>query len=260
MRKLYSILLGILLILAFSSCEQQPLEIEDEVISGGISFHVKYRISQGPTVIFENGLTTPLSTWKALTDSLPSEISYFSYDRAGVGDSQMSPNERTVPNMVTELKELLASQNIPGPYIYVAHSFGSYLGRYFATKYPEEIKSLILVDPAPDLMYDAYTEQDIADYKKIAGDGYVNAPVGEQLEWEQYLENRKYVQAEPVPDQVPMIILTATQWDFYEYHAEILNENPQSKHLKVEGSHDLHKEKPQLISRFIKRASRRLDR
>ena len=50
-----------------------------------------------------------------------------------------------------------------------------------------------------------------------------------------------------ISNNIPMTILSATQWDFYQYHESILNKNPNSKHLKIEGSHDLHHDRPDVI-------------
>jgi pimeloyl-ACP methyl ester carboxylesterase len=129
---------------------------------------------------------------------------------------------------------------------------GTYLARYFAIHYPEEIKALILIDPSPDKLYDEYSEQEYEEFQKIGKDSFSNAPAGEQKEWHNYLENRKYVQEKPLPDRFPVIIVSATEWDFSRYHAAMMNRHPESKHLILEGSHAVHQEEPGRILSIIK--------
>jgi pimeloyl-ACP methyl ester carboxylesterase len=128
---------------------------------------------------------------------------------------------------------------------------GSYLARYFAVSYPDEVVGLLLIDPSPDKMYDDYTEQEYQDFKEIGDKSFENAGPGPKKEWEAYLENRKYVADKPISDDIPMFILSATEWDFYDYHKEMMNKNYYSRHLKIEGGHGLHQEQPDLIIRLV---------
>jgi pimeloyl-ACP methyl ester carboxylesterase len=214
--------------------------------------HIKVQGEGMPVVIFENGMGSSMDAWKSIPDEVSTFATTFCYDRAGLGKSELSSNPRTIPNMVEELREALRKQNLQPPYIYVAHSMGSYVARYFAMTYPEEIKAILLVDPSPDKMYDEYSEEEYKNFKQYGNQSYADAQVGTKLEWENYLDNRKYVQTATIPDAIPVVILSATQWDFFEYHKQIMNNHPKSRHLKVEGSHDLHQEQPDLIVQWIK--------
>jgi hypothetical protein len=49
-----------------------------------------------------------------------------------------------------------------------------------------------------------------------------------------------------------MIILSATERKFFTCNAEMMNNNPNSKHLKIEGSNWLHQEKPELVIKLIR--------
>jgi pimeloyl-ACP methyl ester carboxylesterase len=78
------------------------------------------------------------------------EIAHFArvclYDRAGYGWSDPSPRARVPSVMAEELHSLLHKSGEPGPYILVAHSFGSYNAVMFAHKYPQEVAGLVLAD------------------------------------------------------------------------------------------------------------------
>jgi len=245
MRKLYCVILLLHTYYVTRSQTDTFVELED------FKVHIKIRGEGKPIVIFENGMGSSLDTWKNIPLEVSALTKTVNYDRAGLGKSDLSPNPRTIPNMVDELRRALKQQNLQPPYIYVAHSMGSYLARYFAITFPEEIKALVLVDPSPDKMYDEYSPKELQEFIAFGNKSYKDAQEGTKLEWQNYLDNRTYVQT-PIPDAIPIVILSATQWNFYEYHENIMNTHPKSKHLKVEGSHDLHHEQPELIVDLIK--------
>jgi pimeloyl-ACP methyl ester carboxylesterase len=217
----------------------------------GTRFHFLAYGHGSPTVLFENGMASSLDTWGSIPDSISKTTKVFAYDRAGIGRSDTISAERSIPNMVNELRDILKKEHVRPPYIYVAHSMGSYLARYFAAHYPDEIQAILLIDPSPDKMYDDYNEQEYREFKEFGDQSFLDASIGPKSEWENYLDNRRYVRDAVISDRIPMVIISATQWDFYDYHEGMINGNPYSKHLKEEGGHDLHQEKPQLIIDLI---------
>ncbi|ADD40014.1 alpha/beta fold hydrolase [Stackebrandtia nassauensis] len=68
------------------------------------------------------------------------------YDRGGSGYSDPMPLPRTAEAVATELRDLLHAQNIPGPYVLVAHSLGGAYAQRFAQLYPTEVAGLVWVD------------------------------------------------------------------------------------------------------------------
>jgi pimeloyl-ACP methyl ester carboxylesterase len=70
----------------------------------------------------------------------------FTYDRAGYGWSQLSPQPRTSEQAVTELAQLLTQAQIPPPYVLLGDSFGTYNIRLFAHHYPDQVVGMVLTD------------------------------------------------------------------------------------------------------------------
>lgn len=68
------------------------------------------------------------------------------YDRGGSGYSDPMPLPRSAEAVATELRDLLHAQNIPGPYVLVAHSLGGAYAQRFAQLYPTEVAGLVWVD------------------------------------------------------------------------------------------------------------------
>ena len=82
--------------------------------------------------------------------SVQSEVAQFTrvctYDRAGLGWSEVSPHPRTAANIVDELHTLLEQAGQQPPYILVGHSKGGMYVRLFAHTYPDEVVGMVLVD------------------------------------------------------------------------------------------------------------------
>ncbi len=101
----------------------------------------------GPTVLFEAGIAATNLNWFHIQEMVAKSAATASYDRGGLGWSSPCQTERTPGNLAPELHELLQQAGIKPPYILVGHSFGGLVMRRFALLYPEEVASMVLVDP-----------------------------------------------------------------------------------------------------------------
>lgn len=121
---------------------------------GGYRLHLDCRGHGGPTVVLESGLGCNSLDWALVQPELSKFTRVCSYDRAGYGWSDESPNERTSENIVAELHALLHKSGIPGPYILVGHSFGGINVRLYASHYPDEVAGVVLVDSSHEDLFD----------------------------------------------------------------------------------------------------------
>jgi pimeloyl-ACP methyl ester carboxylesterase len=78
------------------------------------------------------------------------------YDRASLGLSDPAPKPRTSQDMVADLHSLLTNAQIPGPYLLVGHSMGSFNVLIYAQEYPADIVGLVLVDPSHPDQYEQW--------------------------------------------------------------------------------------------------------
>jgi pimeloyl-ACP methyl ester carboxylesterase len=99
-----------------------------------------------PLVVFESGVYSGSADWGYIQPEVAKGGRTCSYDRAGMGWSQPSPNPRDSATMARELHQLLHAANEPGPYVLVGHSMAGLLTRAFVSQYPDEVVGLILVD------------------------------------------------------------------------------------------------------------------
>lgn len=99
------------------------------------------------TVVFENGLGPPLEIWGKVQPEVSRFARTVSYDRAGVGLSEVGPSPRDGRRIASELHQALRAAGLPPPYVLVGHSFGGLCIRVFAGIYAQDVSAMVLVDP-----------------------------------------------------------------------------------------------------------------
>ncbi len=122
--------------------------------------HVVEQGDSGPTVVLEAGLMSTVLSWTDLGRRLARSFRVVSYDRAGLGWSDLGPLPRTSDRIVDELHTLLQRAGAPSPYILVGHSFGGLTMPLFAARYPRETAGLVLIDPVAAAEWDPPSEHD----------------------------------------------------------------------------------------------------
>lgn len=102
-----------------------------------------------PTVVFEAGSAATRSTWALVQTKVASFARAVVYDRAGLGRSGPDPTGRTLDRMADDLNDLLDGLGA-GPFILVGHSAGGPIVRLAASRRPDRIAGLVLVDPTDE--------------------------------------------------------------------------------------------------------------
>ena len=115
---------------------------------GGYRLHIRPMGEGNPTVVFDSAMGGSCLSWTLVQPEVSTFTQTCSYDRAGFGWSDTGPSPRTVGRVVEELHDLLQRSRIGGPYVLVGHSYGGLAIRLFASRFPEEVAGMVLVDPA----------------------------------------------------------------------------------------------------------------
>ena len=116
-------------------------------IGGGRRLYLLEKGSGEATVLFEAGIAATNLNWFHIQERVSRFANTASYDRSGLGWSSPSRTARTPSNLAAELHELMREAGLKPPFILVGHSFGGLVVRKFALLYPEEVASVVLVDP-----------------------------------------------------------------------------------------------------------------
>lgn len=120
---------------------------------GGHRLHIHCQGEGSPTVVTECGHGTFSLAWTLVQEEVARFTRVCSYDRAGLGWSEPSPNARTASNIVEELHALLAQAGIKPPYVLVGHSIGGLFVRVYAHRYPDQVAGLVLDDPTHEEVF-----------------------------------------------------------------------------------------------------------
>lgn len=105
--------------------------------------------TDAPTVVFEAGAAADRSSWALVQPRVARLTRAIVYDRSGLGRSPVDPTGRTIDRMADDLGDLLDHFG-PGPFILVGSSAGGPIIRLAASRRPERIAGLVLVDPADE--------------------------------------------------------------------------------------------------------------
>jgi len=218
----------------------------------GQKFRIKELGSGDITVLFECGMSDSIEAWQSIPDSVALFAHVFLYDRSGIGKSDPSELERTIPNMVYELHRILEQESVNPPYVLVGHSLGGFITRYFIRQYPGEIRGLLLLDPSAEAWWDGMSKKELEEYKTGGDEWYSTWPESYRKEWDQLLHNREYMRDIIIPEDLPVVLVSATAWNWYKYHKKIIKGLSNTRHVELEGGHYIHHDHPDLIIQFIK--------
>ena len=120
---------------------------------GGYKLHLFCTGSGAPTVVLEHGHGATYLDWHLVQPKLSEFARVCSFDRAGYGWSDPSPQPRLPSMMAEELRKLLEAAGEKPPYILVGHSFGGLDAIIFAHKFPSDVAGVVLVDSShPDVL------------------------------------------------------------------------------------------------------------
>ena len=93
---------------------------------GGYRLHINCTGTGSPTVVVEAGWGDMSASWGWVQPEVAKTTRICTYDRAGMGWSEASPQPRTAREYAKELHTLLTKANERGPYVLVGHSMGGF--------------------------------------------------------------------------------------------------------------------------------------
>jgi len=111
------------------------------------------------TIILLPGLNVilPSVDFKPLMDELSVSYNVVSVEYFGYGFSDETNTPRTNENYVEEIRQTLTTAGFKPPYILMPYSASGIYAEYYAAKYPQEVKALILLDTTSSAEKDTTT-------------------------------------------------------------------------------------------------------
>lgn len=237
---------------------------------GGHALHLEVRGgTRRLTVVLEAGGVADVSSWATVPDSLARQTgaTIVTYDRAGLGLSEMGPPDLTPDDEVRDLREALDQLGTPPPTILVATSYGAMLALLHAALYPDRIVGLVLVDPMNPLFVQATGDFVQSTAPHIAKPENDRERVVVRM-MRTFSDLTARTAAIEPGLEIPMIVLTAGEpwWGDEEIDRawrqshEVMAGRSDRELVVAEGSdHDVPEERPDLIVDAVKRLLTLLD-
>jgi pimeloyl-ACP methyl ester carboxylesterase len=223
-----------------------------------------------PVVVFLSGRGSRLETFTLVQTEISKVARTFSYDRAGLGKSEMLDTVRSFDNMIKELNLILDKESIEPPYILVGHSLGGFIARYYYHLHQEKVAGIVLIDPGHEDDIQVLLSSRTGTERKIL-DSLIHAinpewSEGRKYEYKYSDYNDRLMKGITQPTNIPLTLLISTKWD--EKEIGITREDVDSRTklmtdwvkdikgaktvLTDNSGHFIHKEEPELVTKEIK--------
>ncbi len=231
----------------------------------GHKMHVYSMGSGEKTIVLLPGLgvSLPSADLGPLMRELSIEYTVVGIEFFGTGFSDQTDAPRTNDNFTEEIRLALAQSGFNAPYILMPHSASGVYSEYYATKYPEEISAIIMLDststavnakgnipkfvygiaklqqatgltrltmalmPSPQKIENGYTEKEINDYKlfnfHVINDNMIDQSY-------RMIENINETKGIPFPQGIPVLKIITTQ------SVKRVGQEYQTEHLNRLGS------------------------
>lgn len=142
-----------------------------------------YRIlgDNGRTLVIDTALGSCSAEWWHIAEILSSKYRVLVYDRAGYGKSSLSTLDRTPRNIASELNVLLFNLGIEKDIVLIGHSQGGLNVIAYAIMYPDNVKGLILLDPATPFDNEFKEKLTEEEYKKSGVDKTISFKIANAI-------------------------------------------------------------------------------
>ena len=212
----------LMLIAAFLSSNAFAEETTDKYIErAGYRLHLKAPVpanvaESAPTIVLESGGGFNARQWDALQPELAREFSavVVSYDRPGFGSSDLPSTPYDIRDEVRNLNAALTQLELADSIVLVAHSYGALLAQLYASLWPQTVDGLVFLDPNSAgtmiALHDIQTRPSKTtppETQRERAFARIDAAIWETL---------VTVYRSPIPQQIPLIVVSATQGFFPE--------------------------------------------
>jgi pimeloyl-ACP methyl ester carboxylesterase len=129
---------------------------EDSIaLPDGRLLHVVCMGTGSPTLILTAGAGDFAGAgWSKIQPEMAKISRTCAWDRAGFGLSDGTKAEVSSASTTADLEAALATGAIPGPYVMVGHSLGSFESLLFTDRHPDKVVGMVLVDPSIPNQFD----------------------------------------------------------------------------------------------------------
>lgn len=124
--------------------------IDTLVTVGNHKLHFTIIKGKGTPILFESGNGDDGNVWQSITNEIhkKTKATIITYDRAGLGKSEIDTTKISFQNEVKDLEIALKKLGYSKKIYLVCHSFGGYYASYFVYRNPKKVKGVVCIDTA----------------------------------------------------------------------------------------------------------------
>lgn len=220
-------------------------------------------------VVFDAGFGTKHSVWQRVIDQLPMNIRTIAYTRAELTGSPDLTKARTVDEHLSDLRALLTTLKIDEPILYVTHSYSGMIAARYAESYPDEIKGMVMVEPATFAQRKHFVQLDAEGVRKEDEMilGYMPPHLAAQYALIIEQMDNASASVKAIPGTIPTAVFSAGNPSEQPFsinetkegrpiwlalHKQLVEGSEHQKQYIIDtDSHNIHKQNPELIASQI---------
>ncbi|WP_164674816.1 alpha/beta fold hydrolase [Flagellimonas maritima] len=171
-----------------------------------------------PVVVFISGGGSDLEDFEPVQKEISKITKTISYDKLGIGKSELADSPRTLENVSMELRELIKKEGIlKSPIILVGHSMGGFVARYYLRLYPDNVKGLILIDPGSEYLEDEWrkirTEKQLKSEDSLLTAQIKLIPEGFKMEVFAYPQHDSILRTFDIDTDIPVVLMESNMFE-----------------------------------------------
>jgi hypothetical protein len=223
-------------------------------IGGGRQVYAHCSGEGRPTVVLESGDEADQFQWSSVFYAVAERTRVCAYDRFGTGSSDPATGCRRTPELLADLRAMLAAVDAAPPYVLVGTSGGGFIMTSYAYAHPDETAGIVLAE-TPHAIIPSQAPKELLrqlDCRAPANVEHRDYVAVERDAW----EHRRRV------GRIPMTVISNDYGDFFEDEEQRTNVkgqrgwlelSPLAKQVVVTTGHDVPENEPDLTVREIMR-------
>ena len=211
------------------------------------------------TIVLEAGGGKYSESYQEIQDRLATLTGFrvMSYDRSGFGQSELGPDHFNAVDEVKALKKCLGMLGVKDKLILAGLSYGGYLVQLFASRYPDLVSGLVLIDPMNVKFVDRFGLDNLNAVTPYFPNPTENFEKAGNRMVDFSSESFAAMRGKELPKQIPVILITSGNPPMMKElwrrcHEEMMMGSEKHQLLIAEGNnHDIVEENPELVLKTI---------
>lgn len=233
-------------------------QVDTLVDLGSYKLHFRILKGEGPPILFESGGGLDSRQWDSISTVLHGKLkaTVITYDRQGFGLSGLDTSQFNILNEVKGLEFALKRLGYSDDSkLLVCHSLGAFYSRLYASRNPNLVKGIIMLDPRIPSYADMKFAREVS--AKLNRDEFSKEELGLYYVLTEMERNSDFVRKRSIPSHIPVLNIMAEQGPFdtdeennrfKSAQKNFINKRANASIVYAKGSsHNIPQDKPDIV-------------